>query len=458
MFDGLARLFRADPQSIAASLRANSTPTAPPACNGCMRGVSADFDLSHAFNKTLVRGRRFDKQLHLRCASAETSHEFMNHKLLAQGLLERLGYTAPGANIYGAFADWPVAESWLGKFRGTELASTLRSSGARSWVLKGAFNHALVMTPWRWRCEKWTEERVVTEAARILRNTTEQPRCPTREGAPGGGARRAILVQRTYPTWFLRATESAAIDCSAPPPRDSSVFWLELKINVVWGQLGRGLVLVHQGLQDAASARVGVYFDEKGVLTLVDGTAKLPPSDTLQRAISVLRRTAPKLQEIVLDVSRLFGADYWRLDAFVSDGAPLHINELTYPSFYMSRSSLDMARLKSGYEQVAVGAIAPLSGACVLKQLERLAPGSLRDEAAAATAKDRACAPYMRQFAGAGGGEGKYRYRRGKAKGGGCDCMHKCVQACPLGLSTKLCDHMCTPQCSRHCGEEPFGH
>jgi succinate dehydrogenase/fumarate reductase-like Fe-S protein len=38
---------------------------------------------------------------------------------------------------------------------------------------------------------------------------------------------------------------------------------------------------------------------------------------------------------------------------------------------------------------------------------------------------------------GAGGGEGKYRYRRGKAKGGGCDCMHKCVQACPLGLSTK---------------------
>ena len=20
------------------------------------------------------------------------------------------------------------------------------------------------------------------------------------------------------------------------------------------------------------------------------------------------------------------------------------------------------------------------------------------------------------------------------------------------------CDHMCTPQCSRHCGEEPFGH
>ena len=41
---------------------------------------------------------------------------------------------------------------------------------------------------------------------------------------------------------------------------------------------------------------------------------------------------------------------------------------------------------------------------------------------------------------------------------GGCDCMHKCVQACPLGLSAKLCDHMCTPQCSRHCGEEPFGH
>ena len=33
-----------------------------------------------------------------------------------------------------------------------------------------------------------------------------------------------------------------------------------------------------------------------------------------------------------------------------------------------------------------------------------------------------------------------------------------CVRACPLGLSTKLCDHMCTPQCSRHCGEKPSGH
>ena len=25
-------------------------------------------------------------------------------------------------------------------------------------------------------------------------------------------------------------------------------------------------------------------------------------------------------------------------------------------------------------------------------------------------------------------------------------------------LSAKLCDHMCTPQCSRHGGEDPFGH
>ena len=29
-------------------------------------------------------------------------------------------------------------------------------------------------------------------------------------------------MQRTYPSWFLRATDAAAIDCSAPPPRVSS--------------------------------------------------------------------------------------------------------------------------------------------------------------------------------------------------------------------------------------------
>ena len=225
-----------------------------------MRGVSADFDLSHAFNKTLFRGRRFDKQLHLP---------------RPQGRVRQ-------------------------RARHDAVALALRADRAARWYCSGAHP----------------------------RNTTEQPRCPTREERPA--AARAGPSSCSGPTRRGSFAPPTQLPSTPAAARGSSVFWLELKINVVWGQLGRGLVLVHQGLQDAAPARVGVYFDEKGVLTLVDGTAKLPPSDTLQRAISVLRRTAPKLQEIVLDVSRLFGADYWRLDVFLSEMAPLHVNGLTY--------------------------------------------------------------------------------------------------------------------------------
>ena len=225
------------------------------------------------------------------------------------------------------------------------------------------------MTPWRWHCEKWTEERVVTEAARPA--TPPSNRGVDREGPPGGGA-QAILVQRTTRRGSF-APPTRLPSTVQPPPRQQRL-WLELKINVQGDQ--RGLVLVHQG---AAPARVGVYFDEAGVL-IVDGTTKLPPTDTLQRAISVLRRTAPKLQEIVLDVSRLFAADYWRLDVFLSEMAPLHVNGLTYPA--PSDDRRDLVRLANGYTRLSGQADpAPrVPATCALRAISRLLPEEVRYE------------------------------------------------------------------------------
>ena len=438
------------------------------ACDGpCVRFLSSDFDLrlafpSHTVSPDVYSGAdnpgqlrvdgtgRLDSQNRLFCnATGYRTHEFMENKCLAQRVLLSLGHVAREANMYCGWAERGRGGS---AFRPRELVKALEHSAAStkmSWVLKSATDQAsknvLVMGPSKWANGSWTSSRVVEYARGVLSQPTMSMRCPDTKGHE----RRSVILQRKYP-WDVQRRE---------------VLWFEVKVNVVWGRLGSGkCVLSMKKFGDGGSiaAEFGLYFDESGKLSMSfkggGYRAAHMEASLMDRVEAILRREAPALQAVALSLSRLFGADYWRLDAFVSDGAPLHINELTYPSFYMSRSSLDMARLKSGYEQVAAGAIAPLSGACVLKQLERLTPGSLRDEAAAATAKVKACAPYMRQFAGAGGGEGKYRYRRGKAKGGGCDCMHKCVQACPLGLSAKLCDHMCTPQCSRHCGEEPFGH
>jgi hypothetical protein len=155
-----------------------------------------------------------------------------------------------------------------------------------------------------------------------------------------------------------------------------------------------------------APARVGVYFDEAGVLTLVDGMAKLPPADTLQRAISVLRRTAPKLQEIVLDVSRLFGADYWRLDVFLSEMAPLHVNGLTYPA--PSDDRRDLVRLANGYTRLSAQADpAPrVPATCALRAISRLLPEEVRYEALEGLLKtrmsqhahDKACRGYRASY------------------------------------------------------------
>jgi len=391
-------------RQIALSLRSNTTPTAPPMCGGgCVRSLSSDFDLgrqaprvltraplfSYVLNKTIVGGRKADAQYELFCAKASSSHEFMENKLLAQGLLRRLGLVAAEANIYGAFADGP-AGSWP-SFDAAQLAASVERAGSRSWVLKGALDmvssNVLVMTPWRWQCEGWNASRLEAHAARVLRDTGQQgcARVTRRgenvaviDGMPRGGARRAILVQRAYP-WAARG-DDAAVDCSAPPPRTNSAFWFELKINVVWGQLGRGLAIVKHMLSfgehpDAAPLRVGVYFDAAGVLTLVEKTISAPP-DILQRVVNVLRRDGPRLQQIARDTSRLFGADYWRLDVFLSESAAMHVNELTYPSS-TSDDPRDLSRLVRGYQG---GEFERVPAARTLRAISRLLPGQVREE------------------------------------------------------------------------------
>ena len=74
-------------------------------------------------------------------------------------------------------------------------------------------------------------------------------------------------------------------------------------------------------------------------------------------------------------MQRDFPSEGARLDCFVSDEAPLHINELTYPSFTQDFAA-DLARLRAGYEQLG-GAITPVPAGCVMRALDRLTPGAV---------------------------------------------------------------------------------
>ena len=383
-----------------------SAVVAPPSCDGpCVRALSSDFDLRHAFTSGVVssalwsesvRGRgqhdsRLSSQLRLYCNASGSTLEFMENKCLAQGLLLKLGLVSPEANLYCAFKDRAVG-GWPA-FKPSALVRALKrvenKRAPPSWVLKSATDQAssnvLVMTPAKWKRDGWNKSCVVAYAADILVQPTMDERCAT----TAGHERRSVQVQRKYP--------------AAKAPK-AGAFWFELDANVIWGRLASCRVTLRKSddtpklTRVHEEARLWFYFDESGNLSLPVGGSQLAgtsfmkvPKKALQRVVSTLQQAAPRLQRIARDVSRLFGADLWRLDCFVSDEAPLHINELTYPSFTQDFAA-DLARLRAGYEQLG-GAIKPVPAGCVMRALDRLTPGAVTRRPNVDAA---ACSPYQR--------------------------------------------------------------
>ena len=83
----------------------------------------------------------------------------------------------------------------------------------------------------------------------------------------------------------------------------------------------------------------------------------------------------------------LFKADLWRLDVFLSESEPPHVNELTYPSFRPD-DPRDLVRLADGYRLVerrgssAVHGRLPIAlvpAACSEMMLNAVLPGSVRE-------------------------------------------------------------------------------
>ena len=100
------------------------------------------------------------------------------------------------------------------------------------------------------------------------------------------------------------------------------------------------------------------------------------------------------------------------MDVFLADGAPPHINEVTYPSF-LGYDKRDLQRLQAGYARVG-RTITPVPATCVANRLEKLilekdwkeASGGLASFSSFQRLFGRlfssgaapACAPYLRQL------------------------------------------------------------
>ena len=197
----------------------------------------------------------------------------------------------------------------------------------------------------------------------------------------------------------------------------------EIKVHIVWGKLGSGYCYINlpPHLTDWAleTKQLHLYFDEHGKLSLGDKDSLQPgmlfayTSGKLRRVIGIVRRAAPTLQRIARDVSRLFAADYWRLDAFLSDSAPPHINELTYPSF-ITFDPRDLRRLRDGYAEDVERTIVPVPASCVVNRIKSVTEAAAEPAGGLAlpsrffrlfggvfshgAAPEASCAPYLRQL------------------------------------------------------------
>lgn len=336
----------------------------------------------------------FMNQNRLFCASEDSTHQFMENKCLAQRLLGARDLVDASANLYCGFAGQAVGG--CPAFRASELVRTLEETASNSWVLKSATDQAsknvLVMSSKKWNRGRWNATAAAAHAANMMAQPTMKVRCKDTKGHD----RRSVILQRKYP-WSERAA-----------------FMFEVKLTVVWGQLGTGIMVIPVGAHDEWE-HVQVEFDEHGYLSLGGNKIARPTSEhagmkvanatrLLRYTVDILRRVAPQLQSYARDVSRLFAADFWRLDAFLSDSSPPHINELTYPSFLHYHAS-DLKRLRAGYAQVG-RTVVRVPASCVESKLESLT-GPIPSAAfsfrrvffGAGPGTDAAvCAPYVRQL------------------------------------------------------------
>lgn len=387
---------------------------APPSCGRglCVGALSSDFDLRRANTSTPLTfssGDVFVRQNNLYCERARATHEWMEHKCLSMGLLQKLELVDPTANLYCAFAGEKAVDGWPA-FKRSEMEKTLKRA-PHAWVLKSATDQAsknvLVMNAKKWKREGWNTTAVVEYAADVLTQPTMAVRCPTTKGHE----RRAVMLQRLYP-WTAKKKWSEAHGWHI----GTESFMFEVKLHVVWGKIGSAICWIHMAEQQDQKKQLHLYFDEDGRLSLGDkgipGQKIAYIGGVLQRAVDIVRRAAPMLQQTARTLSRIFAADYWRLDVFLADGAPPHINEVTYPSF-LGYDARDLQRLQAGYARVG-RTIVPVPASCVANRLEKLilekdwkeASGGLASFSSFQRLFGRlfssgaapACSPYLRQL------------------------------------------------------------
>jgi hypothetical protein len=292
--------------------------------------LSTDFSLAPEL--TQISEAAFDGTARLRMMMSRwrrgAAFGLLENKLLAHSLLDTLGI--PQADVlYGAFATkalgpWPRYERAM-------MLRALRTS--REFVLKSATNggnaDVLVMTEAKWAREGWTLPRVAAFAERWMLASD------TARWYSAWGQRyehRSVIVQRLVADAPPRRHAGANATLAGPAGFRSPLarLLIEVKVHTSFGRLGNCRI---QALPFDGDVYLDASFlsgggDDGGGAPRVLGSRGLAAGGESEaaararlgaRVLPLLARTAPRLRAVARRVRDLYGADWLRLDVFVSE-------------------------------------------------------------------------------------------------------------------------------------------
>jgi len=295
----------------------------------------------------------------------------MENKLLAHSLLDALHVPQPEV-IYGAFATKP-----LGRWPAYSRANFTRAlHGKRHFVLKSATNggnsDVLVMTPARWEAESWNPAKLIDFVERFVRREHVKAKWWSEWGQVF--EHRAVIVQES-----LSPKSREGFGCS------EGELILEAKVHAPLGVLASGRL---QALPFDSNSYLDVTFEAAGAIRCLGGRNLANATALCSRAVRLLLHHRTQLEAVAAKVTRALGADWMRLDVFLSEAGLFSVNELSYPShigaFTGGGDSLSIDPLVNAYKTKQLTRapsatfLAPLFAACGIDAYDFLLAADFR--------------------------------------------------------------------------------
>ena len=186
--------------------------------------------------------------------------------------------------------------------------------GKTKFVLKSATNggnvDVLVMDEHRWASEGWNRNRLADYAETFVKNRWHSEWGQRYE-------HRAVIVQES-----LVPDVRGGFDCEPGELR------LEVKVHAPLGRLASARL---QALPFKGDTYLDVQF-RGGEVACLGGRNLGDTAQHCARAVTLLETHRKRLEEVARSTTRVLGADWLRLDVFLSEAGTFSVNELSYPS------------------------------------------------------------------------------------------------------------------------------